>query len=471
MPLSRRKFLWNSSGAGVAVASGLLLPWQSIGAAPKTQSDFGDYKALVFVLFNGGIDSFNLLVPYDDGEYDQYADIRTNLKYGRDSLLELNNSHTDRRYGVPLHAPELKELFNDEDLAFLANVGPLTQHMIREEFLDEGVVKPLNLESHHDQQAQWQTADSITPVTQQTVGWLGRISDQFGATLSNGLSMNVSMSGFSLVQSSESGTTPLQPASGRGIDPFHSLSVESLDVKETANDDFRTGKFDNRYDNLLQQEYVKRFKRYVSDPFVANQEYNSGRQGFETSFGGSHFGQSMERIAEFISAAWDFGGVRRQTFYVNSGGWDDHANLHKGFNPRIADVSFVLKAFRDALVELNLHDNVVLCTASDFGRTLTSNGDGSDHGWGGNAMILGGSVNGGRVLGQYPEMNLDDKSESQLSNTDRGVFIPTTSLEEYFAELAIWFGLDVEDLESVLPNVKNFIPEDSDRPKEVGIVA
>ena len=113
-------------------------------------------------------------------------------------------------------------------------------------------------------------------------------------------------------------------------------------------------------------------------------------------------------------------------------------------------------------------DNVVLFTTSDFGRTLTSNGKGSDHGWGGNAMVLGGPVRGERVLGQYPDMDLNG---AQVYDSRRGNFIPTTSLDEYFAELAIWFGLDAEDLELVLPNVKNFISGDSDRPEKVGIVA
>ena len=141
--------------------------------------------------------------------------------------------------------------------------------------------------------------------------------------------------------------------------------------------------------------------------------------------------------------------------------------MREKFDEQIEDVSFVLKAFRDALVEIDMLDNVVLFTASDFGRTLTSNGGGSDHGWGGNSMILGGPVNGKHVLGKYPEMNLEGE---QISNKERGNFIPTTSLEEYYAELALWFGLDEEDLNIVLPNVDAFIPEDATKPESVGII-
>lgn len=126
------------------------------------------------------------------------------------------------------------------------------------------------------------------------------------------------------------------------------------------------------------------------------------------------------------------------------------------------------EAFQDALVEVDMQDNVVLFTASDLGRTLTSNGDGSDHGWGGNSMILGGRVNGRQTLGQYPEMDLEGV---QISNTERGNFAPTTSLEEYYAELALWFGLDEEDLEEhALPNVRAFIPERASKPESIGVI-
>ena len=475
MRISRRRFLRNAAGAGIAT-SGLFLPLQSqLFAAPKTQGDFDDYKALVYLLFGGGMDSFNLLVPFDDDEFARYADIRRDLAYTRDKLLELDYADIDRRFAVPSFAPELRELFNDGNLAFLSNVGPLIRHMDREQFLAASIdEKPLNLESHSDQIAQWQSARSRTPLSKQTEGWLGRVSDRFGATLNNGLSMNISMSGFNLVQSGESGTPILTP-NPTEQDPFAELVVRGgINVKLTANEDFEFGTFDNRYENVLQNEYLKRFKRSIDDVKKANRDFRRGFTGIDTSFtrdGWDHptlFGSSMKRIAEFIGARVDFGGgAQRQTFFVDYGGWDHHENLHSNFDRRIEDVSFALKAFRDALVEIDMLDNVVLFTASDFGRTLTSNGGGSDHGWGGNSMILGGRVRGKHVLGQYPEMRLDG---DQISNTERGNFIPTTSLEEYFAELALWFGLDEEDLELVLPNVGSFVADDATKPDSVGII-
>ena len=475
MATNRRNFLRNTAGAGV-VASGLFLPWRHLAvAAEKTQNDFDDYRALVFLLFDGGMDSFNLLVPYDDGEHERYAVIRTDaLKYTRDQLLPLDDSETDRRFSVPSVAPELRDLFNDGDLAFLANVGPLTRHMNREQYLDESLLKPLNLESHSDQVAQWQTADSFKPLSQQTVGWLGRVSDRFSSTLNNGLSMQVSMSGFNLVQTGSSGTPALSPTSGLGQDAFEVLSTTWTSAKSSANEDFELGRFDGRYENLLRNEYLKRFKHHNSDATTANTDFNDGLVEFNTSFEPedrgwiSPFGSSMQRIVQMISAHQTFGGgAKRQTFFVNFDGWDHHKRLHDEFNWRIEDASFVLQAFRDALAEIDMLDSVVLFTASDFGRTLVCNGTGSDHGWGGNAMILGGPVNGKQVLGHYPEMDLGG---DQVSNPVRGTFIPTTSLEEYYAELALWFGLDEEDLELALPNVSSFIPEGASKPDSIGIL-
>ena len=467
MKFNRRTFLQTSAGAGALAAFG---PWWTNAlAAPKTQSDFEDYRALVCVQFSGGMDSFNLLMPYDDGEYDLYKELRSDLAYlkDQDELLMLSRFHTDRRFAVPSYAPEIRDLFDAGDLSFIANVGPLIQHMNREQYLDETQLKPLNLESHSDQLAQWQSASSRLPVSQQNVGWLGKIADRFGSTLPNNLNMNWSLSGINQVQTgtSEASLVVVDPHNDKG---FEELWDEDWFVqKASAHRDFERRINPEHYDNLLQRTYIRKLKGAMQDNRTAVEEFTDGLQGLDTEFDEGHWAQSLKRIVQIVSAH-DYYGATRQTFFVNFGGWDHHEDLHGNFNNGIERVSRAFKSFRDGLDEINMLDSVVLFTTSDFGRTLTSNGGGSDHGWGGNAMALGGPVRGERVLGQYPDMDLEG---SQISNTDRGNFIPTTSLEEYFSELAIWFGLDVEDLELILPNVQNFIPEDSDRPEKVGIVA
>lgn len=465
MTTNRRTFLRNTAGAGAIAALG---PWWTTAlAAPKTQYDFEDYRALVCILFGGGMDSYNLLIPYDDGEYDAYRSLRSDLAYQKDDnqLLELSRSHTDRRFAVPANAPELRDLFDNGDLSFIANVGPLINHMNREQYLDETRSRPLNLESHSDQIAQWQSASSLTPLSQQNSGWLGKIADRFGSTLPNDLSMSWSLSGINQVQTGNSATSLVV------MDPHNESGFEKLWEdnwflqKASAHRDFERRINPEHYTNRLQQTHIRELKGAMADNQTAVEEFTDGLTGLDTEFDGHTWAQGLKRMVQVISAH-EYYDARRQTFYMNFGGWDHHEDLHGNFNPRIETVSRALKSFRDALDEIGMLDKVVLFTISDFGRTLTSNGGGSDHGWGGNAMVLGGPVRGERVLGQYPDMNLVG---DQISNTDRGNFIPTTSLEEYFAELAIWFGLDVEDLKLVLPNIESFT-DGSDRPEKVGIV-
>lgn len=476
MTFNRRAFLQTSAGAGVLAAVGPW--WTSALAAPKTQYDFDDYRALVCVMFAGGMDSFNLLIPYDDDEYEQYKNLREDLAYQKkgeeneSQLLELSRYHTDRKFAVPMYAPEIRDMFDAGDLSFIANVGPLLKHMKREEFKDQPHSRPLNLESHSDQIAQWQSTSSNLPLPRQNVGWLGKIADRFGSTLSNDLNMNWSLSGINQVQTGSSGTSlvVMDPHNPAGFEEIWEEQENNnwFPAKESAYRDFERRINPEQYENLLKRTYISKLKQALRDNKQAVEDYSDGYVGLKTEFNDNdHWSLSMKRIVEAISAR-DYMDARRQTFYVSFGGWDHHENLHNQFNDKIKRVSEAFKSFRDGLDEIGMLDNVVLFTTSDFGRTLTSNGGGSDHGWGGNAMVLGGPVRGERVLGQYPDMDLDG---DQISDADRGNFIPTTSLEEYFAELAIWFGLDVEDLELVLPNVKRFTPQGSDHPEKLGIVA
>ena len=479
MTFNRRAFLQTSAGAGVLAAFG---PWWSTAlAAPKTQSDFEDYRALVCVLFAGGMDSFNLLIPYDDGEYEQYAKLRDDLAYrknenddGPSELLELSRNHTDRRFAVPTFAPELRDLFDTGDLSFIANVGPLMKHMNREQFEDQPHNRPLNLESHSDQIAQWQSASSDLPLPQQNVGWLGRIADQFGSTLSNNLNMNWSLSGNNQVQTGTTGTSlvVVDPYSDTGFERFwEQQEHHHFSEKEAAYRDIFEGHISPEdYDNLLKRSYIRKLKQAMDDNYeaVAASSFFEGLENTEFEDDGFGFGQSLKKIVEVIGGR-EYIDAKRQTFFVSFGGWDHHEDLKGHFNGQIEYVSKAFKSFRDGLDEIGMLDNVVLFTTSDFGRTLTSNGGGSDHGWGGNAMVLGGPVRGQRVLGQYPDMDLEGTQIAGEHGANRGNFIPTTSLEEYFAELALWFGLDEEDLNIALPNVDAFTGG-ATKPESVGII-
>jgi uncharacterized protein (DUF1501 family) len=142
---------------------------------------------------------------------------------------------------------------------------------------------------------------------------------------------------------------------------------------------------------------------------------------------------------------------KRQTFFIRVGGWDHHSEVILAQEQLLREIDVSVKYFWDALNEIGMQDKVVLFTASDFGRTLTSNGVGSDHAWGGNHFVMGGPVNGGRIYGKYPSLVLNSSQE-----VGRGRLIPTTSVDEYGSELARWFGVSASEMDIVFPNIQNF---------------
>ena len=151
-------------------------------------------------------------------------------------------------------------------------------------------------------------------------------------------------------------------------------------------------------------------------------------------------------------------GAKRQTFFIQWGGWDHHSEVLNNQAAMLPQLSAAVGAFYNALTALGVQNNVTLFSASDFGRTLTSNGRGSDHAWGGNQFVVGGAVRGQRIFGQYPSLavNPDIGPEVNPLDTGRGRFIPTTSCDELFAELALWLGVSKSNLPLILPNIGNF---------------
>lgn len=133
------------------------------------------------------------------------------------------------------------------------------------------------------------------------------------------------------------------------------------------------------------------------------------------------------------------------------GGWDMHGELLRSHERNLTVVDNALYEFSNGLMEIGLFDAVTTFTISDFGRTLTSNGNGSDHAWGGNALVMGGDIRGGDLFGTFPSLALG--GEQEIHN---GVLIPTTSNDTYFAELALWFGISPADLSTLFPNIGHF---------------
>lgn len=451
---SRRTFLTHSCGLGVAAttSTSTLL---SLGFARQAaaHNHGGDYKALVCIMLAGGNDAYNMLVPYDQDQYDEYRTFRSDLALPRDSLLPLPENEEGRTYGLHSGMAEIEELYREGEVAIVNNVGTLIEP-IDPTALQEGRARvPVGLYSHSDQQMQWQTAVSYSRSA--TKGWAGRIADLQGPELANGISINISLNGTNVFQSGERAVPYNIHATGDGAQNIWAYGDDGgyNSRRKLMIDDV----FSVDHENLLRNEYSARMRKAIDN---AETFVDAIRQApeIQTPFIDQRLSTAMHQIARVISVR-EVLGATRQTFYVLIGGWDHHDEVLNNHERMLPYVSRAMSRFRDALREIGVYDKVTTFTVSDFGRTLTSNGKGSDHGWGAHHLIMGGAVNGGQMYGTYPTLHQDHPMD-----TGRGVFMPTTSTEEYFADLALWFGVAPSDLDRVLPNVRNFYSPTSHTP-------
>ena len=453
--ISRRKFLGQASCAAMgsttffSTLANLITSNRLAGASSAAT---GDYKAMVCILLSGGNDSFNMLVPNGTSEYNEYAITRSDLALAQNSLLQLNpNTPIGTSLGVHPSMPEVQNLFNNGNLAFVSNVGTLVEPVTNAtDFYSGAKTVPLGLYSHSDQIQQWQTS---VPQSRDAVGWGGKIADLMQGMNSNqDISMNISLSGRNVWQSGNSVLEYSIKNTGNGVEsmeqyqPWLYNSGLIQEIRETAIRDMAT----QMYSNVFKQTYGS----LTNNAFDALEIFETAIQNvppFVTTFSDNNLSQNLQMIAKTIAAQSALG-MCRQTFFIEFGGWDHHDGTLMYQEDMLATVSTAMNEFYSALGEVNKQDEVTLFTVSDFARTLTSNGNGSDHSWGGNAMVMGGAVNGKEIYGTYPSLQLGNS----LMIDDRGTLIPTTSTDQYFAELALWFGVPWTDLALVLPNIGNF---------------
>ncbi len=451
---TRRQFLTHSCSLGIAgttMASALGTLGLSRHAAAQSA---GDYKALICILLAGGNDSFNMLVPTDPSQYAQYQGIRSDLALPLNELLVLPETASNGvTYGLHPGMGALRTLFDAGDAALIANVGTLLE-AVDAAGVEAGTASvPLGLYSHADQINQWQTA---LPSQRIADGWAGRIADRMsGANLANGISMNVSLSGTNVFQSGQDVAEYSIEAAGDGAVGINGYG-EASDFGA-----FRTASIDNllgvSHNQLLRNEYRTRLRNAIDAQAVFTTAMASAPT-LSTPFATNPFSQALRQIARVIGAR-DALGATRQTFFVTVGGWDHHDEVIDNQARLLPLVSDGLGELRNALVELGVFNEVTTFTTSDFGRTLTSNGRGSDHGWGGHHIVMGGDVAGRQIIGDYPLL----AANSPL-DVGRGIYIPTTAVDQYFAELALWFGVSLADIDYVLPNMRAFYSPGSGAP-------
>jgi uncharacterized protein (DUF1501 family) len=450
--INRREFLRHSSAAAATTAFAHY-PGMAFSQGMGVSAPFGDYKALVCLFMFGGNDSYNMLVPRSTPEYNAYAASRQNLALQQTNLLPINPLTPDgAQYGLHPSMTGMQTLFEQGRAAFVANMGPLVEPTTKDQYFNQSVLLPPQLFSHNDQQDQWH---SLKGATVSNTGWAGRIADLIRTNVANQqLATNVSLFGSSLFQSADetiayvmgnNGPVPFTGFSSSG-DPNDLFFQQRLAFERVLNAE---------YDTIYERGYADVQRRAVETiDLVQGALDDPGRQRVTTVFPQSQLGNQLRTVAEMI-AARDTLQMERQIFFVATGGFDTHDDqvlLQPGL---LGGISDAVAAFYDATIELGVSNAVTTFSMSDFGRTLTSNGDGSDHGWGGHSFVVGDAVAGQDIYGIFPDLSL-----GSFDDVGGGRMIPTTSADQYAATLSRWFGVDESDMVSVAPNIGNFIQQD-----------
>jgi len=447
---SRRNFIGTLSCAAIGSTTffSTLFNLQSMSAASLANTSlntFGDdYRALVCIMLGGGNDSFNMLVPTSNPHYDEYQTTRSNQALPKNSLLGINpNTYNLHELGLHPAMPEMKALFDQGKMAMICNVGTLVQPTTKSGF-NNGQSLPFGLFSHADQDQQWQTS---VPQTASPTGWGGRLADLVqSANTNQDISMNISLSGKNIFQLGQNAAEYAILPTGNG-----SVGMRGWNGPSTF-DQIRTG----AVQSLMEKQYQDIFKQTYAGVIEASQNTHELFSGavsnstLNTTFSENEVSQRLKMIARTIQVREQLG-VKRQTFFLRFDGWDHHDELLNNQNQMLGILSKGMSEFQAALEEMGVGDCVTTFTISDFARTLTSNGNGTDHAWGGNVMVMGNKVKGKEVYGAYPSLVLDNPLE-----VGGGVIIPQISTDEYFAELALWYGVSSSELALLFPNIGNF---------------
>jgi uncharacterized protein (DUF1501 family) len=424
---SRRQFLKTAAMAGISGAA--LSPWLQMQAMAQAAAPAEDYKAMVCLFLYGGNDGNNLLMPYEADQYALYAKARQKLALSDQLMLQPTNTGT-RRYALHAAMPRLKARFDAGQMALLANIGPLVEPTTKDQFENRTVTLPGGLFSHSDQQNQWQT-DAFDSSLKG--GWGGRMLDtQVPVGTPQRNYACVSVTGSALWGTNADGS--LQPYRVPASGQFGFQDYEIKEVRKQA-DPFSTaldGLMAQTYTDPFASEWVKTMLRSLDNQRVLATALNGAT--LKTVFPSTGLGQQMQMVARLISVRKGLG-LSRQCFFTSLGGFDTHGEDQRDVQQRnFAEIDDAVDAFHAAMEELGLADKVTLFTASDFNRTLVSNGKGSDHAWGNHQLVVGGAVNGRKLYGQFPNHTVNGPDD-----IGGGVFVPTLALDHLGVELGRWF--------------------------------
>ncbi len=446
----RRRFLKlgakTMTGAGLALGANPMLTLAQ--ASESGFADGDDYRALVCVYLEGGSDGFSLLVPTGNAEYNEYTQSRQELSVGRDTLLDLSTLSGDHgSLGFNQFAEPLYNLYQEQRMAMVANVGNIIVPTTKFQYEDKSVPLPAQLFSHADQEIQWQQLQGRGRAEN---GWGAIAAEHFSTYQERDYLTSVTLDGANYWQS------------GSGQRPF---AMKETGLLEFAGLD-KTNEWEQpraeAFARVMQMQQNHVFSSAYAD--VQNRALRITEElGAVLESNGSIITEQPEQnslaaqlamVAQLIAARGQLG-MRRQIFYVRMKGFDVHDHQNKTQPYLFSELAKALSFFQTTLDEIGETDNVTTFTASDFGRSLTGNGDGTDHGWGNHLMVMGGAVKGGDVYGTMPRMSVDGPDAIQ-----NGRVVPTLASAQYAATLLRWMGLPEDQMTETLPTLSNFAQND-----------
>jgi len=436
-----------AAGAAAAAPAPAVAAGQAGAGAPATAAGavpVSDYKALVCIFLYGGNDPYNTIVPYDPTRHARYFQARADIALARDKLAATVLKPKDPLPGDQAYAlaPGLAPLlpwFERGQLAVQFNVGPLAQPTTKRDYVGARVPLPPKLFSHNDQQAYWQ---ALAPEGAAS-GWGGRLADLFIAANANATFTGVTAGGSALL------------LAGRHVSAYRVSPAGSTPIELLQRDTYGSTTCTDLMRLLITQSGEHLFERQhaalVARSIRADARLRTALAR-DTVGGGfaTPLAAQLKIVARMI-AARDTLGMRRQVFFVTQNGYDNHDGLNDIHPGLLRELGGAMAEFQQALDAMGVAGQVTTFSASEFGRTLVSNGNGSDHGWGGHHLVLGGAVRGGRFYGKHPELALDGPGF-----VDHGRMLPDVAVDQFGATLATWFGAGGGTLDDVFPNLRRF---------------
>jgi uncharacterized protein (DUF1501 family) len=446
--LSRREFMRTAAKLSVAgTAAPFALNLAGIGAAAAQTAN--DYRALVCVFLFGANDHNNTVVTFDTASYNTYRNARSSIALPQSDLLALTPSvaltgaNAGRQFALPKELAPLKTIWDQGKLAILANVGPLIAPINKTQYNNLSVPVPPKLFSHNDQQSVWQASSPEGA----RVGWGGRMGDLFAAQNANSVFTCNSITGSAVF------------LAGNNVVAYQLGTQGSVAIAGLSGTLFGSAAATSSLRSIVTESGSSLFSKDLAD--ITSRSINADAQLTAAFASNADFPLPTDlatnglaaqlRVVSRMIASRNTLGAKRQVFFVSLGGFDTHDNQLDTQPILHSQLAAALTYFNQNLQSMNMSDSVTTFTASDFGRTLTSNGDGSDHGWGSHHFIMGGAVKGGQYYGTFPVMGLNNNDE-----VGSGRLIPTTAVDQYAATLARWFGVSASDMSLVLPNIGAF---------------